>query len=272
MKLEQICKIIKQKYKIFGDINKTANKASSLINNDENSIVFCTNPEMLNENIKASIIICNFNSSIKDKLFIIVENPRLAFIRIMKYIYSKKSISPSISFDALVDTHLIGNSCTIHPNVHIYSNVRIGNFVNVFDGTIIGKSGFSFEKNNEGELEMFPHIGDVRISDNVYIGANCVIDRGTLDSTIIREGCRINNFVHIGHNNIIDKNCDIHGRSFICGGSKIGENTTIYAGSIIKDGITIGKNCIIGMGSLVTKSIPNNTLVYGSPAKEIRKV
>ena len=240
--VDQICDVIRMQYSVVGSCDKTVLKASSLYDCDDSSLVYCTDIEKLDcTNILAPIIISN-SFEFTNNTFICVDNPRLAFIRVLKRFFDDKS--------ALIYK---GLNTSIH------------------ETCVIGNSGFSFEINDDGEYEMFPHIGHVMIYDDVYIGPYCVIDRGTLDATVIGEGCKLNSYVHIGHNSKIGKNCVVHGQVFIAGSCIVGDNTHIGVGAVIRDGTTIGKNCYIGMGSVVTKDVPDNIMVHGNPAKEIRK-
>lgn len=109
------------------------------------------------------------------------------------------------------------------------------------------------------------------IEDDVEIGANAIIDRGTLDSTIIGRGTKINNLCHIGHNVVMDKNCVIGVHSYAGGSSKIGDDSWLAPGAIIRDGIRIGSNVMIGMGSVVTKDIGDNCVAYGVPTRVVRE-
>lgn len=152
------------------------------------------------------------------------------------------------------------------------ANVYHGENFKVGENTVIGGDGFGFEKNEKGEYEFFPHFGDVYIGDNVSIGSNTCIDRGTLARTSIGNGVKIDNLVHIAHNVNVGDNCLIVAGSVICGSVKIGEGTYIGANVTIREHLTIGKNCYIGMGSVVTKDIPDGEMWYGNPAKFANKI
>ena len=108
------------------------------------------------------------------------------------------------------------------------------------------------------------------VGDNVEIGCNNTIDRGSLSNTIIGNGTFLDNQVHIGHNVKIGKNCIITGQVGFAGSSTIGDNVMIGGQSGISGHLTIGNNVQIGGGSGVIKDIPSNTKVRGYPAKNIR--
>ena len=119
----------------------------------------------------------------------------------------------------------------------------------------------------DGKYENFPHIGKVVIEDNVSIHNNVCIDRGSLSNTIIGEGTKIDNFVHIAHSVKIGKHCLIVTHAAIGGSVEIGDNCFIGINVCIKEKVVIGNNVLIGMGSVVTKDIPDNVVAYGSPAR-----
>ncbi|HEV2114073.1 MAG TPA: UDP-3-O-(3-hydroxymyristoyl)glucosamine N-acyltransferase, partial [Terriglobales bacterium] len=95
----------------------------------------------------------------------------------------------------------IGKDCFIDNNVSIYSGTRLGNRVAVRSGTVLGSDGFGYVRDPAtGRYEQFPQLGRLEIGDDVEIGANCTIDRGALDSTVVGRGVKIDNLVHLAHN------------------------------------------------------------------------
>ena len=165
----------------------------------------------------------------------------------------------------------IGSSCIIEPNVYIQANVRIGNNVHIKANTVIGGNGFGYVKTDAGEYEHMPHFGSVIIEDNVHIGSNTCIDRGSLSDTILKRGCKIDNLVHIAHNVIIGENAMVIANAMVAGSAEIGANSWIAPSASIKNGITVGENSVVGMASLVLKTVPANTTVAGVPAKPLEK-
>ncbi len=294
----ELCEAIIEKHKILGDKDRCIFTASPIDKAYSWSVTFCskyTNDALpVIRDSKAGVIICSDKLSYekddyKDRTLILASNPRLVFIQIIqKYFQSKleSGIHPTaiIDKDAKIYPNVyigpntcimgkceIGNNTIIFGNVFIYPNVKIGSNVTIDAGTVIGADGFSFERNNKGELLKFPHIGGVVIEDNVEIGSNVSIDRGTMDNTVIGQGTKIDNLCHIAHNVIIGKHCIIIAQSLIGGSTKIGDYCWIAPCTCLRDGIEIGENVLTGMGSVVTKSIESNSVIYGVPAKIMRK-
>ncbi len=162
----------------------------------------------------------------------------------------------------------ISDNCKIGSNV-ILKNCIIGKNTNILDGAIIGKKGFGFFPIDNKNFR-YPHIGAVIIGENVEIGCNNTIDRGSLSNTIIGDGTFLDNQVHIAHNVKIGKNCIITGQVGFAGSSTIGNKVQIGGQAGISGHLTIGDNVKIGGGSGVIKNIPSKTSVMGYPAKNIR--
>jgi len=257
------------------------------------SFISTTNPNgiKLLKKSNASLILCpkQFIKIVRTSksTIIFVDNPRLWFIRCLqkfvptnnpKHIESTsiiktKRIGKNFSlghFSYISENVVIGNNVTILGNVYIHDDVVIGNNVFINASTVIGSDGFGYERNSKMKLEKFPHMGKVEIKNDVEIGSNTCIDKGTLGNTVIGSGTKIDNLVHIAHNVMIGKNCAIVANSLLGGSCKIGNNVYISMSSTIRDQITIDDNAIIGMGSVVVKDVSTNSIVYGVPAKPVK--
>ena len=175
----------------------------------------------------------------------------------------------SIGHNTIIESNVrIGDNCNIGCNV-ILKNTIVGNNTNILDGAVIGKKGFGFHPGKELNIR-YPHIGIVFIGNNVEIGCNNTIDRGSLSNTVIGDGTFLDNQVHIAHNVKIGKNCIITGQVGFAGSSLIGNRVMIGGQAGISGHLKIGDNVQIGGGSGVIKNIPSNTKVMGYPAQNIR--
>ena len=175
-----------------------------------------------------------------------------------------------IGHNTIIESNVvIGDNCSIGSNI-IIRNTLIKNNVSILDGCIIGKKGFGFFPNKEGNIR-YPHIGIVIIEDNCEIGCGSTIDRGSLSNTIIGKNTFLDNQVHIAHNNKIGENCIIAGQVGFAGSSTLGNNVMIGGQAGISGHLKVGNNVQIGGGSGVIKSIPDNSKVMGYPAKNLKK-
>ncbi len=195
-------------------------------------------------------------------------------LKIGKNIFLGKNVrigrNCSIGHNTIIESNVkIGNDCNIGSNVIIKNSV-IGNSTNILDGAIIGKKGFGFFQDEKNNIR-YPHIGSVIIGDNVEIGCNNTIDRGSLSNTTIGDGTFLDNQVHIAHNVKIGKNCIITGQVGFAGSSSIGNKVMIGGQAGISGHLKIGNNVQIGGGSGVIKNIASNSKVMGYPAKNIRE-
>lgn len=176
-----------------------------------------------------------------------------------------------IGANSVLGKCVIGKGSVIHNNVTINDGVLVGDNVEVFSGSVLGTNGLGCFRDYHGELQMFPHLGRLLIENDVVIGANCSIARGSLSDTIIGRGTKINALCFIAHNCIIGKNVFITGSSMLNGSVRVGDDTIIYSQVIVRDQAVIGSESIIGMGSVVTKDIPSNEVWVGNPARFLRK-
>ena len=164
----------------------------------------------------------------------------------------------------------IENDCRISSSVVIYERVTIGNRVRIHAGTVIGSDGFGF-RNINGEIRKVQHLGDVQIGDDVEIGANTTIDRGTVGSTIIGDGCKLDNLIQIAHNVQLGKNCMLAAQVGIAGSTKLGNSVIMGGKSGIAGHLDIGNKVMIATKAGVTHSISDNQFVSGFPAREHTK-
>lgn len=242
-----------------------------------------------------------------EQSYIRVENPYLSFVNLLKFIeaQSKKSSSGihqtatvgeycnvdssslvsancvigdncSISQNVVLKPHVvlyddvtIGDGTVVHSNVVIYQGTKIGKNCIIHAGAIIGADGFGFVENKQdGSYDKVPQLGNVIIEDNVEIGANSTIDRALIGNTIIRNGTKIDNLVHIAHNCDIGDNTGIAAQTGISG-SVISGKRNRFGGQVgIAGHLEIPDDVTILAQSGVSKSIVKSGIYFGSPIKE----
>lgn len=161
----------------------------------------------------------------------------------------------------------IGSDTTLFPGVSVYFDCVIGERVIIHSGTVIGSDGFGFAPQDDGTYSKINQIGNVVIENDVEIGANSVIDRATMGSTIIRQGVKLDNLIQVAHNVEIGKNTVIAAQSGISGSTKIGENAVIGGQVGIVGHINIASGTQIQAQSGVNRTIADEGKKWsGSPA------
>ena len=220
---------------------------------------------------------------------ILVDSPRKAFVTVLDKFFNKR-MNIGVSEHALIDSSSeIDPSVTIMAGAVIGPNTKIGartvisencvikekTFIgkNCFlaPGVCIGNRGFGYERDVSGRLIHFSHHGGVKIGSNVEIGANTVVDRGTLGDTTIENGVKIDNLCHIGHNAIIKRDSVIIAMTQIGGSSITGPRAWLAPSVTTMNGIEVGRDTTVGLGSVVVKPVKENTTVVGNPAQPIEK-
>lgn len=159
----------------------------------------------------------------------------------------------------------VGRDSFIHAQVYIGHTCQIGDRVEIKPQSVIGSDGFGYAHDENGHHYRLPHYGAVIIEDDVHIGANVNIDRGTFDPAVIGAGTKIDNHCHFGHNVKVGRNCLITAGLIVAGSSTIGDNC-VFAGRVSINGhIEITSNCTIGPMSGVTKDITQPGVYSGFP-------
>ena len=166
----------------------------------------------------------------------------------------------------------IGENCRIHPRVTLYAGVRIGHRAEIHAGTVIGSDGFGYTF-GEGRYWKFPQVGIVEIGDDVEIGANTTIDRGSLDDTRIADGVKLDNLVHVGHNVQIGAHTVIAAQTGISGSSALGHHVVVGGQVGIADHCTLEDGAIAGAqaGIPTGKTIRSGDTVWGTPARPLKR-
>lgn len=291
---------------VVGDCDVLISGIAGIKEAKQGDITFLNNNKYLEylDTTNASAVVTSLDVKNTTKPILKTDNPSFALTRLASLFSPQKSavkkgihpqaiigekvtLGADVSIGAYVvidDEVVIGPRCVIYPGVHIgygskvaddtivYSNVSIrqetsiGKHVIIHDGTVIGADGFGYDT-VKAIHHKIPHLGRVVIEDDVEVGANVTIDRARFDKTVIGQGTKIDNLVHIAHNVSIGKNCLIVAQVGISGSTTIGDNTIIAGQAGLTGHLSIGDNVIVGAQAGVTKSIPSNTFVSGYPAQ-----
>ena len=251
--------------------------------------------ELVNS-VEATGIICKestlelFEGDLKNKLFILTDKPKYVFVKLLKEISENEhgkfeGIHPTAIIDPKCELGMnvsigafsIIGACKIGTNTKIYNNVRIYDPVTIGENCIvreycsIGGEGCGVQKELNNENLHIPHIGYVKIEDNVQIFPYCNIDRGNLGMTKVGYGSFLDHYVYVSHNSSIGKNNIIAGRTTFCGGSSVQDNCFLGVNTLIKEKVKLGSNILTGLGSVIIKDIPSDEVWAGNPAKFIKK-
>ena len=160
----------------------------------------------------------------------------------------------------------IGEDCLLYPNVTIYHSCTIGSRVVIHSGTVIGSDGFGFATDEKGNHVKWPHIGTVQIDDDVEIGSNVSIDRGTFGKTHIMRGTKMDNLIQIGHNVTIGENSLVVAQVAIGGSASLGNNVVLGGQVAIKGHIHLEDGVMVAAKSGVHANVSKGSIVSGIPA------
>lgn len=160
----------------------------------------------------------------------------------------------------------IGSDARLHPGVTLYPGTVLGNRVQVHAGVRLGSDGFGYVF-AEGAHRKLPHVGRCVIGDDVEIGANATIDRGSIGDTVVGAGTKIDNLVHIGHNCQVGRLCLLMAQVGVAGSTVIGDGVILAGQAGIADNLTVGHRARVGGGSSLFADVPAGETWTGYPAR-----
>jgi len=297
------------KGKIVGDPTMVITGVSEIQNGRESTITFLSNLKYKKylPTTGASAVVVPEESLLDNKPGIVHHNPQLAIAKILgeftpklqytsgvnetAYVDSKAKIGKNVTIGPFsvieagviigdhsnIGSHTvidqktsIGKNCKIFSNIHIYHGTNIGDNAIIHSGTVIGSDGFGFVTDQDINHKI-PQNGYVIIGNDVEIGANCAIDRGTIGDTIIEDQCKLDNHVHLAHNVRLGKGCLLTAAVTIAGSVEVGE-FCIFAGHVgVAPHVKIGARSVLAAKTGVSKSLTGGKVYAGMPAREIRE-
>lgn len=279
--IEVLDEILDESIEIVGRKDLSFSNVQAVENVNEESLDWINqsmeNKEEYLKRTPAPFVICEKGlkipkSVLETKTIIKTRNPKLTFAKIVNALFVKETQTGIHDTAQIYEGAEIGDNVQIGPHTVIYGCVQIGDNVKIGANNTIGSEGYGYVKDENGKLVKFPHVAGVRIKSDVEIGNNTCIDRGSLSDTVIGEGTKVDNLVHIAHNVKIGKNCHIIATAIISGSVEIGDDVWIAPNSTIREHLSIGKKSLIGLGSVVTKSVGEDQVISGFPAMPFKKM
>ena len=294
---------------VVGNPKLNIRGVSTIKDGKPGTITFIVNQKYFKyiESTQASAVIASDSEILNDLDGIIVDNPKLAMVKILDYFSPQYSSQKGIHKTAIIDADavlgkgvsigpysiidrgvvigdntvigannvinadtVIGCDSEIENSIHLHHRTIIGDRCLIHSGTVIGCDGFGFFTQNDINYKV-PQNGNVTIGNDVELGANCTIDRGTIGETAIGNMCKFDNNVQIAHNVSIGKGCLLTGHVTIAGSTKVGEFCSFggQAGAI--DHISIGDRAILACYTVAMKDLTGGKIYAGAPAREIKE-
>lgn len=165
----------------------------------------------------------------------------------------------------------VGDDTIIYSGAHIYDDTRIGARCIIHSGAVIGSDGFGFAPQADGSYQKVPQVGTVILEDDVEIGANTTIDCGTMGSTIIRQGVKLDNLIQVAHNCDIGEHTVMAALTGLAGSTRVGRFCRLAGQVGLAGHLSVGDHVTIGAQSGVAKDTASDQVILGSPAMEYRQ-
>lgn len=288
---------------VIGDETAMIYNVSGIDEAEKGDLTFIANPKYKKriETTKASAILVSPDIETSVTNLLVVKDPYSALGKVLTLFYPEEQVPATVHHEAHIEEDavvaegvtvypgvyvghrariesgvtlypgvfvgndaVIGEDSVLYPNVAIYRRCRVGNRVILHAGVVIGSEGFGFANPGVDNLKI-PQVGIVQIDDDVEIGANTTIDRGTLGKTWIQRGTKIDNLVQIAHNVVIGENSIVVAQVGISGSSKLGKSVIVGGQAGFVGHIEIGNNVMIAARSGVHEDVPSGQIVSGAP-------
>ncbi|OGH00412.1 MAG: UDP-3-O-(3-hydroxymyristoyl)glucosamine N-acyltransferase [Candidatus Lambdaproteobacteria bacterium RIFOXYD1_FULL_56_27] len=291
--------------KLIGDPNAMITGLCGITDAKAGDLTFLANPKYKSQlgQTAATAVMVGPEVEAEGINLLQIDNPRLAFARVMGFAFPKKEELPGIADGAFVhptaqidptatiyagayigegatvgprtvvypgcyvgEKVKLGEDCLIHPNVSLMLGTQVGNRVVLNAGTVVGSEGFGYERDGDKHFKI-PQVGAVVIEDDVEVGSLCAIDRGSIQATVIGQGTKLDNLIHIAHNCQLGPNNLILSQAGLAGTVKTGTNVYFAGQTGCFDHIKIADYVQVGGRAVVTNDIEEQGLYFGYPAR-----
>jgi UDP-3-O-[3-hydroxymyristoyl] glucosamine N-acyltransferase len=272
--------------RLLKDTNEKVRGVNEIHKVESGDITFVDHPKYYDKALSsaATFIILNKEMAVPaGKALMICDDPFDAYQAIVRKFRSFSPATIPVSANARIgkgtvvqpgafigEGVTIGTNCLIHSNVSIYDHVSIGNNVIIHANTVIGSDAFYYKRRPERYDKMIS-CGRVIIHDDVEIGACCTVDKGVSGDTVIGQGTKIDNQVHIGHDTVIGRNCLFAAQVGIAGVVTIEDDVILWGQVGVQKDLTIGKGAVVLGQSGIPKSLEGGKTYFGSPVQEARE-
>jgi UDP-3-O-[3-hydroxymyristoyl] glucosamine N-acyltransferase len=295
--------------KVMGDPQVVIEDIRGIDEAGTGDLTFIANPKYLKsiETTKASAILVSPQIEKIDRNLIVVDDPYIALGRVLGLFYPEDRDTPRVSAETFIeegaivsrDAHVypgvyigrearveqgvilypgvyigrrvvIGEDSILYPNVVVLRRCIIGKRVILHAGVVVGSDGFGFARPARENIKI-PQVGFVQIDDDVEVGANTTIDRGTIEKTWIQKGVKIDNLVQVAHNVVIGEYSVIVSQVGISGSTRLGKGVILGGQAGLVGHIDLGDHVMVGAQSGVHDDVPANQVVSGSPHRPHRQ-
>lgn len=305
-KLSEIAQLVEGK--VLGNAELIISGVTNIEDAGENDITFAVPPHLEKAALSRAAAVILPDSTLEfAKPAILVPNPRVAFAKLLELftppVTIERGVHPTavlgknvrlgnnvaiMPYAVVADNVTIGDNTVIYPHVYLGNDVTVGsdailypsvtvregcvvgNRVILHSGAVIGGDGFGFV-NIGGQHRKVPQIGNAVLEDDVEIGSNSAVDRATTGSTLVRKGTKVDNFVHIAHNDVIGENCYLVAFTGLSGSLTVGNNVTFAGQSGSAGHLTIGDNCVFAARAGIISDVPAGSFFGGFPARPHRE-